>query len=333
MARRQKQDVPQVSRTTLPSTRQDWERLLSSNKESNVTDTMWTIKTYKSASKMLDHQYLMLRVLWSSNNASEFDESQWPNAIRQYQRAAAALLRESSHWQRYIQNLPELTKSRKPGPPYIGLFTIPRWHQLTIVNIDQTSVEETSSLTPQRQLLEQVVDQDNQRAVAELAWGTPIRRRPQRVAHVSGKSSEATPSGISTDPRIAINHAAEDEQVVNTALILLLDALLMLSPQIGVETTIKRERFNFGGLWVACTDGCIRDFGNPTAIRAIIEVKAFNREKKAGATRQQEAGEMASWIHADHNDHGIMSTRIADVTLRDKSVVRGVRHHQYVSDL
>jgi hypothetical protein len=71
----------------------------------------------------------------------------------------------------------------------------------------------------------------------------------------------------------------KDEELVNSALIILLEALLAILPkehQI-LEPTRVPARFKFHDKWTAVTDGCLRPIRNSDKIHAIFEVKRYRR--------------------------------------------------------
>lgn len=182
-----------------------------------------------------------------------------------------------------------------------------RWQQLAIKKINSDTSKVTSSVTPTRSLLDRVAL--NEQEQASVAYRSP---RPQRVSWKPGQYTEGTPSGISSEPRTGIDEIAEDEQIVNTALVLLLDGIIMTNPEVAVEATLARKQFHFADLWTARTDGSLRDLDEPERIRAIFEAKACSRNKKEPSIRRQETGEMVCWIFSDRSGSGIMSQSMND---------------------
>ncbi|KAF1989303.1 hypothetical protein K402DRAFT_269534 [Aulographum hederae CBS 113979] len=102
--------------------------------------------------------------------------------------------------------------------------------------------------------------------------------------------------------------ATEDEQIVNTALLLFLNALTIhsrsLAP-IGADWTLHRRPFVLTDssklkAYEACVDGYLRTKKSPAAASAIIEVKPFLRSgQKGDAIRMQETAQMAAWIRSE----------------------------------
>lgn len=94
-----------------------------------------------------------------------------------------------------------------------------------------------------------------------------------------------------------------DEQIVNTALLLYLEALLINFVGIQADWTPERhalvvKRYNGQKVYEARLDGFLRyqrDQNNP--IMAIVEVKPFSRDTDPDdSTRKQESAQMAAWI-------------------------------------
>jgi hypothetical protein len=89
-----------------------------------------------------------------------------------------------------------------------------------------------------------------------------------------------------------------DEQIVNTALILFLNALSMRCDEVTAHWTLQRQSFTVGigneTVYEARVDGFLR---SPTGdVKAIIEVKPCVRSQKSMEIRMQETAQMAAWI-------------------------------------
>ncbi|RDL39095.1 uncharacterized protein BP5553_03435 [Venustampulla echinocandica] len=98
---------------------------------------------------------------------------------------------------------------------------------------------------------------------------------------------------------------AEDEQIVNTAILLLLNTLTAYHPDLGIgscmEWTMKRKVFRCGPS-EARTDGFLRDARHTT--RAILEVKPFVRGTNSRAIRMREAAQLAAWNFSEAPQKG-----------------------------
>ncbi|MCJ1249917.1 hypothetical protein MMC30_007143 [Trapelia coarctata] len=99
--------------------------------------------------------------------------------------------------------------------------------------------------------------------------------------------------------------AVEDEQTVNSALVMFLKAVTMHF-HVQAHWSLHRQRFVFGErsakIFEARVDGYLRS-GADNQVKAIIEVKPFSRKADSQGIRMQEGAQMAAWIcsYPDHN--------------------------------
>lgn len=92
----------------------------------------------------------------------------------------------------------------------------------------------------------------------------------------------------------------KDEQIVNTALIVLLNALTIHLESFSSKWTLHRKTFiaAFGvAEFEARTDGYLNDHRDNPSI--IVEVKPVMRSTKLSAIRMQESAQMVAWIKSD----------------------------------
>ena len=95
-----------------------------------------------------------------------------------------------------------------------------------------------------------------------------------------------------------------DEQIVNMALVLFLNALTMFHPEVRADWTPHRRQFCLSQSMKARTDGFLRHWNGDTPL-AILEVKASLRSAKEQKIRMQEGAQMAAWI-ADQPETGLI---------------------------
>ncbi|KAI2626288.1 hypothetical protein GGS21DRAFT_530900 [Xylaria nigripes] len=92
--------------------------------------------------------------------------------------------------------------------------------------------------------------------------------------------------------------STNDEQIVNTALILLLNALSMLCGDITADWTLERYRLILGNgtktIYEARVDSFLRS--RTGTMKAIVEVKPCIRSRKLAEIVMQETAQMAAWI-------------------------------------
>ncbi|OAT13104.1 hypothetical protein BDBG_08371 [Blastomyces gilchristii SLH14081] len=87
-----------------------------------------------------------------------------------------------------------------------------------------------------------------------------------------------------------------DEQIINTALIIFLNAISIECDGVEAEWSLHRKSFKFGQHFEAETDGHLSIFDRKGSLsRAIVEVKRNLRENQPQII-YQETAEMAAWI-------------------------------------
>lgn len=94
--------------------------------------------------------------------------------------------------------------------------------------------------------------------------------------------------------------AANDEQIVNTALILFLNATTMFQDSVQADWTPHRRAFHILRLLETRTDGYLRHIRGDCPM-AILEVKSHARDLCDSAIQRQESAQMASWISEHPN--------------------------------
>jgi hypothetical protein len=101
----------------------------------------------------------------------------------------------------------------------------------------------------------------------------------------------------------ALYQVAIDEQIVNVALIVFLNALTINCPEVTGNWTLHRKPMVFKSaengqkVYGARTDGFLRKRSIREDILAILEVKPILRSSKGDGIRIQEGGQMAAWIN------------------------------------
>jgi hypothetical protein len=103
----------------------------------------------------------------------------------------------------------------------------------------------------------------------------------------------------------ALVKAANDEQIVNIALISFLQALTISHKDVRAGWAINRKVFHFSDLFEARTDGLLKIGGEESPL-AILEVKPHVRRTNIKQVQMQESAQMASWIY-DHQNIGHIS--------------------------
>jgi hypothetical protein len=88
---------------------------------------------------------------------------------------------------------------------------------------------------------------------------------------------------------------ANDEQTVNTALYLFLNAIVMHYAKVRAYWTMHRIGFQMHTYFEARTNGYLEALRS-YRVCAILEVKRYRRASNANAVRMQETAQMAAWI-------------------------------------
>ena len=304
----------------LPTSIKEWE------KEAKIYGVLGSsvhkLLEVASASKIGPEQYYSLRVLWKVNRTS------LPNASvlgfsrdDPIYRKASDYLKESQSWQDYLANVP-------PGPLSFSANSVRDIGAFSNVLYYQRHVEPMIHLGSEEMAMDSVPSKFSPRRAPaapsvltqpEVPSLTTSRGRPTMK-----KSSYLDPdysfddtlisdnSFAPPDPQTPISKAvvarSEDEQIVNIALILWLQTLVMFHPRVQLERlkwSVKRLKFAFGE-WEARTDGCLRKDGD---VKAVVEVKPFSRRDYPGAIQKQESAQMASWIRNSPFDGGWLIVR------------------------
>jgi hypothetical protein len=131
---------------------------------------------------------------------------------------------------------------------------------------------------------------------------SPFMRTPSfSTGHLSARSSLEAISPM--DP--ALVKPANDEQIVNIALISFLQALTIFHEDVRADWAIDRKVFRFSDKFEARTDGLLRSGRNEYPL-AILEVKPYVRKSNIKQVQMQESAQMASWIY-DHPHKGCIS--------------------------
>ena len=275
-----------------------------------------------SASKIGLKQYYSLRVLWKVNRTS------LPNAnILGFSkddpiyRTASDYLKKSQSWQDYLANV-------STGPLHFSADRVQDIGAFSNVLYYQLHVESVQPLGSADQAMDLVPSKFSPRRAPPAP---SVVTRPETPSPTTSRGRHAVKKSLYLDPNYsfddtfvsensfappnpqspittAIVAPSEDEQIVNIALIIWLQTLVMFHPQIQFERlkwSVKRLKFDFGE-WEARTDGCLR---KNQEVKAIVEVKPYARKEYEDAIQKQESAQMASWIRNFPFDGGWLVVR------------------------
>ncbi|KAK2797828.1 hypothetical protein FQN50_009072, partial [Emmonsiellopsis sp. PD_5] len=298
----------------LPSTPQQWHQLAQQHGVESIP--IQELETLNSASKIEEAQFLAIRVLWKKNLASAVDLDR-DYGIK-YRTEDLKNLKWNKHWVLYIQ---ELAKGLK-GNADLGTFDTLYDFQQEIDNL-QPGPQETKKVffnvitRRQRRAMEsntfppstptrapkvytsEAEGLDDMMAEGDIGDETPSKT-PQSVG---AKSVIEAVSPVTTEEAKFLP-LVKDEQIVNTALILLLRGLCLRMPGLAeARWSIERKAFHFRqhkspkeSLYEARTDGHFSLLTkNTSRSLSILEVKAqIRREARPW---MQESAQMAAWIY------------------------------------
>ncbi|KAK2783416.1 hypothetical protein FQN51_004340 [Onygenales sp. PD_10] len=299
----------------LPSTSQQWHQLAQQHRVESIS--IQELETLNSASKIEEAQFLALRVLWKRDMASDVDLDR-DYGIR-YRAEDLKNLRWNKHWVPYVQ---EVAKGLK-GNADLGTFDTLYDFQQEIDNL-QPGPQETKKVffnvitRRQRRAMEsntfppstptrgpkvytsEAEVLDDMMAEVDIGDETPSKT-PQSVG---AKSVIETVSPVTTEEAKFLP-LVKDEQIVNTALILLLRGLCLRMPGLAeARWSIERKAFHFRkhkspkkeSLYEARTDGHFSLITkNTSRSLSILEVKAQIRQE--ARPWMQESAPMAAWIY------------------------------------
>ncbi|KAK2763953.1 hypothetical protein FQN54_009572 [Arachnomyces sp. PD_36] len=297
--------------SNIPTAPGRWRELAS--KKRVESKTVFELPDFNSGSKIEDKQFLTLHVLWKSRNSTEFKPQNWGfsgfKGLEQLPKDNH--LDSNKNWKDYT----EMSGERTKGSPHLGTFDM-LWEYQRIVDGLRVNGPELNKVRDQDYLYSP--------SAAAKARKDGLGGLTEEMEVVSlnddSEDSETTPQDVmhqlfspvapgDTDEYGSFNNV-DDEQIVNTALILLLQGICLRAPQVEkTEWTLQRKAFDFATntadnesikLFQARTDGHLRiamEEGKESRSLAILEVKA--KMRNAAEPYMQESAQMAAWIHAE----------------------------------
>ncbi|KAL2005982.1 hypothetical protein VTN00DRAFT_9636 [Thermoascus crustaceus] len=298
----------------LPTSKEDWEEaaLAAGIRHLTIHDL-----ELDSASKFRYEQYLLLRVLRISHDRSKFDAARF--GLADLEKTAKEAMDNYKYWKHYCRSF-QLNMHDKEAIPHLGTFSLVRYYQLQVTKVRQdddvdsdvivSPIAHRTRLGLQKKEMKAEQQQEQLRLqMQELVLQTPTKQAGEnRLSPNAASDSEesvameppslpATP--ISKAERI-LYAPAKDEQIVNAALLLLLNAITIHFP-LSNDWTLHRRAFNVQfktASFQARTDGYLED-KTSGKVRALIEVKPCVRTRSQVRIQMQEAAQMVAWISDD----------------------------------
>lgn len=288
----------------------------------------------------------MLRSIWPNRvtEVTQIVTEQWMSGeLQKRSNEARNFLRSFNDWQSYLNSL-EPSKSAGVTNASVnvgGTFSLVRYYQFLssrgrkgdkkgpdpdvmtpkVAMVTRSRARQDPTTTPTRggkatnspvlspgEAVDDVVD-----SIEGLDLGSPIPRTPRSGGTDASSSlsllSPYTPLH-SWGPGFA--EAVEDEQIINTALILFLNALTIHCPGVADHWTLYRRPFTYCApngdkVYEARVDGLLRSSRNDA--RVIVEVKPCyrcdaslkdNGPVPKSKIRMQETAQMVAWIYESH---------------------------------
>ncbi|KAJ5577955.1 uncharacterized protein N7459_006919 [Penicillium hispanicum] len=286
------------SSKALPKNHQEWQGRIA---ERNLAGKTVHGAELASASKIKLDQFLLLRILWDNHEGSPesmgtlFGMPYWITT-------AKAMLANYTPWKTYCDSF---TAGKIPE----GTFATARHCQLEVSKTKEEADPHLFSTPIARRTRGRL-----ERDMANLdLHSTPSKRSNKQHDKPVLQGSPGDPFGLEDDSpspfkpvspipkelETVLYPPTKDEQIVNTALIIFLNALT-LHFSLSCSWTLHRMAFtaNFGSArFEARTDGYLDDHrGKPSAL---IEVKPVLRSRQMDLIQMQESAQMVSWIKND----------------------------------
>lgn len=286
---------------TLPASYPDWQ--LAVDNHDLAAKTVHTAEL-ASASKMNFLQFLLLRVVWKTHETKS--PTRLPAKVKEWIPRAKELLNGLSSWKTYLSSF------RRTDNPE-GTFSIARHYQIQAART-KGAIRPESFDTPIAKRTRSH-DPDLASKMKDLQLKTPTKKpeEPPQTPTLDSFDDQSVLPEMTPSPPITpaarvpkefqgdLLVPTKDEQIVNTALAVFLDALTIHFGIINsCSWTMHRKAFVAvfeEAQFEARTDGYLDD-GNENPF-VLIEVKPIPRAEKASLIQVQEGAQMVSWIKND----------------------------------
>lgn len=266
-----------------------------------------------SASQMGYDQFLLLRVLWKINKRKVSNTERIVTLLGlgdDFKRAETKL-RSYQSWQTYFNGFSD-------SQPTEGTFAIVHHYRLEVAKTDPDN-EDLQFYTPISKRTRSL-----QSRMQNLNLETPTRPSRSGSARVMLKmpednslefdeddqephwSTDEEPSlfrpetPLSPGQERLLYPATKDEQIVNTSLLVFLNALTIHFNDVPSNWTLHRKAFRAKfekAEYEARTDGYLSD--NRGNTKVLLEVKPVKRSAKSALIQMQESAQMVAWIASD----------------------------------
>lgn len=297
--------------------------------------SIFEIPNLKSGSKIETQQFLALHVIWKEKNISRFKPQEWgfhgfksPENIPKDKH-----LDNNKYWNDYLERVEGIE-----GSPDLGSFDMLWEYQQNLDGLGENGAESSKVVTPRRSKRIQARGGKGKDAIRDYPLSPSVAakarkdaicgstQQPDAATWGASSSDEEQETPPQEDTRVLYSpvlrgdtdeytefSTADDEQIVNTALILLLQGVCLRAPDLGqAKWTLQRKAFCFAEkpdqpnkpnkksvtLFQARTDGHLRiKLPGLSRSLAILEVKAKARAE--AEPYMQESAQMAAWIQTE----------------------------------
>jgi len=246
--------------------------------------------------------------------------------------------KDTDYWGLYLKSFDGQSNLEGPNFPKLGTFSLVRdfqlqCHRIRATNLTSLKLEFTPISHRTRSAFDKKKPEEESPSAGRVGRQGGLNRKDitqgmEKMTLGTPESSTSNPDNSTADTDNSTSdledsiseasagrhyvHGAsgadlqtvEDEQIVNTALILFLKAMTMHF-DLQAHWSLHRRAFKLGQsgneVYEARVDGYLCSGDNK--VKAILEVKRFRRAEDLNAIRMQESAQMAAWI-SSYPDEG-----------------------------
>lgn len=329
----------------IPQDRDEWESIIAARELDQKS--IHTFQRASSASGISYEQYLLLQVTWRADDKDnaivdllDEDNGKWAKGV-------LANKPDNPAWCQYwssIDNVKTIPHGRFED---IGRMSLVLYYQLLCFDTRHSAIdtpkigmvtrsqsealrrEQQQSPTPRGQDIfdmneefsedeneneggeeQDDDDEDDVQDIVHLQLDKlNLKKKAIELSTPPGSISKGAPLYSPVTSSI-LYPRSDDEQIINTALILYLTSLVLFF-DISAEWSMYRKSFHLGGrkkkdkIFQACVDGYLWT-DNKDEARIIVEVKPFLRFENLKIIQMQEAAQMAAWICSQPKNHKVV---------------------------
>lgn len=303
--------APPIQPINLPGSIAAWEREVA--KQTDALVHIDRIPQLHSGSKLDRPEFLHLRVLWDITSAR-------PGFPDVFQDPAEAMKNAKAS----LQSFPWYDSAVEDSHDFKKWLALALWKKSAVNIANRKDIPRKNEENKERYkgfyqdpfklvVPEGPVSSRTRSAMREPSQIEPAQREPVQREPPHSRDSSTSQSAASDNYRPNANPRNPDEQIVNEALLRLLEGISLYDASSSVEWSSGRKTFSVQQgdaalgeevvkVMTAATDGSLQRIPGPgvhpedTTTYAILEAKPFRRIKHQVDIRMQEGAEMAAWI-------------------------------------